>query len=300
MNILILSDGRYPTDIHYPGHGLGRQLWRIADGLSKLGHNITLYGGEESSVPNCTVVISSDEDRRAKKLANKTISYDVVLDGTHSFLFSKLRPDVPVVCKVADFEGEAPRNRVYGFPGLQKGLPNAPGKLIHEGIDVDNIPFTAARRKRDITFIGLLSATWKKPEMTVSIALGSGRRCILVGAGGPLNIGESEWHPPKESQELYAFLGTMAANVSYHGATSFLEGAATGTPFLTMHDELDFPEGVVGFFRPELKGAIEATQFFEQLNPFIIREWVADTHNITKQVKLWEQTLQAAANGETW
>jgi len=94
MRIAVMSDVRLPTSWAYPGHGLGKNMLLLAEGLAERGHTVLLLGGEKTraQVPVC--VGKSEEE-----LARLAFEWepDVVLDGSHSKAYSRLYAGAPVV-----------------------------------------------------------------------------------------------------------------------------------------------------------------------------------------------------------
>jgi glycosyltransferase involved in cell wall biosynthesis len=300
MKILILSDCRLPTNLDYPGHGLGRSIARIAIGLAARGHDVTVCGGFNSDVPGCTMRIDANEDQRAYAMAAKPIDCDVLLDGSHHFGLATLRPDVPAACKVADGEGQAPRNRVYGHPNIPLNYGFPVGVVVCEGVDVDAIPFVPDGRNNHLLFA---SAMWpvKKPEVAVAVAKKAGVPIWLMGYGTPLDLPADTQLPAKSGAEFYAELARARGMIYPMASLAQLEAAATGTPSICMlATDIWLEEGVTGFIREDVEEAAEVVPLLDGLDRKKIRQWVADCRSVTVMAEQWERVLQRVANGETW
>lgn len=303
MKIAILSDTRLPTNINYPGHGLGRSIARIGTGLAARGHDVTVYAGYFSGVDGCKVIEDTHEDQRSYSLAAQGMSdYDVVLDGSHHFGLSILLPDLPVVCKVADGEGVAPRNRVYG----DKTIPvffkmEQPGLVIPEGVDVDNIPFVPGGRGDHLLFA---SALWKqkRPELAVEVARKAGVPIWIMGERhGDEEWGEDRYIEPQAGAAFYDELAKARGVVYPQASMVTLEAAATGTPGISGLEGDDWvEEGVTGFIRPSVEEAAEAVKFLDGLDKKAMREWVCDNRSVAVMAAKYERALERAANGELW
>lgn len=300
MNIAVLSDVRLPTDIHYAGHGLGRSAARISAGLVKRGHKVTLYAGAGSKVDGCTVHIHSDENERAEELYRKGRNYDVYLDSTHFFRLAHLAGDWPVVCKICDMEGQAPRNRIYGTSAHARQRNDPRPRIIFEGLSIDDYPFNGGKRGDHLVFAGLLSAGWKRPDLAYEVAQKLDRTLWMVGSGGPLDFpcpqpGAIE--PPR----FYRVLGRATAIVSAVPTMSFLEGAACGTPSLGLVADEFIADGITGFARETVdKLADAARDGLATLTPARCREWVAAERSAERMCELWEAALVDAMSGKVW
>lgn len=303
MKIGILSDTRLPTDIAYPGHGLGRSLARIAIGLAKRGHDVTLYGGLGSKVDGCAVVEDAHEDQRAYAMVERKLDYDVMIDGSHHFGLARLRDDIPMVCKVADGEGKAPRCRVYG----EKTIPlyfgmQEPGEVIIEGVDVENIPFVPGSREAHLLWIGLKAAAYhKRPEIAVEVAKKAGHPIWLMGDGADLPLEADAQPKAKSGAGFYAELARAYGTITITASMSALEAAATGTPTVSMLPGDEWVEdGVSGFVVDSEEAAVEAVGKLGGLDQRKMRQWVEAERGLGKMAAEWERVLERAANGERW
>lgn len=300
LKIAILSDTRLPCDISFPGHGLGRSAARIAAGLVKRGHKVTLYAGAGSRVEGCTVHIHSDENERAEELYRKGRTYDVYIDSTHYFKLAHLAGDWPIVCKICDMEGIAPRNRIYGTTAHARQRNDGSGRIIFEGLSIDDYPFNGGGRGNHLIFAGLLSAGWKRPDLAYELAQKLDRTLWMVGSGGPLDFpcpqpGAIE--PPR----FYRMLGRATAIVSAVPTMSFLEGAACGTPSLGLVADEFIADGITGFARETVdKLADAARDGLPTLKAERCREWVAAERSADRMCELWEAALVDAISGKVW
>lgn len=300
MKILILSDCRLPTNMAYPGHGLGRSIARIAIGLAARGHDVTVCGGFNSDVPGCAMRIDANEDQRAYSMAAKPIDCDVMLDGSHHFGLSTLRPEIPGVCKVADGEGHAPRNRVYGDRTIAGYFGFPQGVVIPEGVDVEHIPFVSDGRNNHLLFA---SAIWpqKKPGIAVEVARKAGVPIWFLGQQHTNGWDADQYLPPMAGEAFYAELG-KAKGVIYPVASMVtLEAAATGTPGISMLPGDDWVEdGVTGYIREDVEEAAEVVPLLDTLDRRKMRQWVEDCRSIAVMAEQWERVLERAANKEVW
>lgn len=300
MDITILSDTRMPTNMNYPGHGLGRALSRIAGGLVERGHTVTVCGGYGSDVKGCRMVIDANEDQRAYSWIDKHLEADVILDGSHHFGVAILRPDWPVVCKVADGEGFAPRNRVYGDSTIAGYFELPEGKVIPEGVDVDNIPFIPDGRGEHLLFA---SAIWvhKKPDVAIEVAQKAGRPIWFMGEEYSPGFSPDKFLRPQTGAAFYEELARAHGVIYPLASMVTLEAAATGTPGISgMVGDDWVADGITGFIRPDVEGMAEAVTHLGDLDKKAMREWVCDNRSVAKMAAEYETLLERAANGEVW
>ncbi len=292
MQIALLSDTRLPTNINYGGHGLGRSIARIAIGLTKRGHKVTVFGGKGSDVSGCTVHMHEDENARADDLFRQGKQYDAYVDCSHYFRLATLAPDWPILCKVVDMEGHAPRNRIYGCKrhALEHSEPD--GQIIFEGLDIDDIPFNPGPRGDHLLWCGLKVA-WKRPELAVEIAKKADMPIILMGEGSLEGLAPEL--PAIAPPRYYKVIGRARGIVSAVLTMSFLEGAATGTPSLYLGEPGDtfVEDGITGYSAPVVDDLAKlAREKMSALDAGKMRAWVAAERSVDKMAALWERALE--------
>jgi glycosyltransferase involved in cell wall biosynthesis len=300
MRLAILSDTRLPTDINYPGHGLGRAIYRLAWALERRGHDVTVYAGPGSRVPGCQMVIHQDEDQRALSMATRAMDYDAYLDGSHHFEFAKLRDDLPIVCKVVDAEGHAPRNRVYGCKNHPARFGDPDGMVIPEGLDITTLPFYDGVRGKHLVCVGLLSASWKRFDLVSETAINAGRPLWLIGSEGPAPVSADKQLQIEDRLLFFDTLAHAGAVISAVPATSFLEGAACGTPSLGLTDDGMIEDGITGFVRDTPGELAECCNHLKEIDPKRARAWIAECRSADGMAAQYEKLFERVANGERW
>lgn len=321
MKILICSDNRYPTNLDYPGHGLGRSLARLGMGLAKRKHDVHFMAGPGSFVEGCTFETYETPEQDwfthiATYMQNYLAQFDAIIDGTHSFTLAKLKPDLPIVCKVADAENPAPYRRVYGTRALFEYVGDGKhAEVVPEGIDIDNIPFFEGERLPRLLWTGLKSAVWKKPQVAIEIAKKANLPITMLGNGEyreSLPEYTSIYNMPGMSGEsYYKILGTSFCLVQPVPSMAQLEAAATGTPSLGMWKNDDWlVSGLTGFKAYDAEQAASLltkglgwalmSQFDNPKMRKQMREWVADNRSLTTMAKGWEDLLIQAADKVMW
>lgn len=306
MKIAVLSDTRFPTSVDYPGHGLGRSVARIAEGLAARGHSVTLYGAPGSRVNGCLVFEDGDENLRAETLAACRRDHDVYLDSTHEFKLASLT-DWPIVCKSCDFETTPSRNAVYNTRlwAEKHGAPD--GVVVVEGIDVTCYPFYDGPRGEHLVWVGTnYNYKWKRLDLAVNIAATVNRPLKIIGIpemefAGPQPPIEIECIMHQSAQQTAYELSRAAAVIAWLPTACFLEGAASGTPSLGSYDNAHLiNDGVSGFQRHSPAELSAAAQHIGDIKPKQAREWVADERSVGSMVVAFEKLLERAANGERW
>ncbi len=304
MKILLLSDLRLPTRLDYAGHGLGRSIARLAEGLAEKGHTVFVSATPGSYVKGGTALISNhrDEKLRAEQLLEDSRvlgAFDVVVDGSHQFDLARLAPHLPIVCKCVDMENTGPYNRVYLYKyfAVEQGHPTDP--VVWEYIDIDSVPFSNRPRGTDILYVGLL----RDPKYVIEFskyynegyvtAIHEATRLSPFFEG----IVQSGAMPPAE---LYRLMGLHMATLNFWPpSASVYESLAAGTPVLNTDVTMELPEEVA-MTTPNIQELAFFADVVTSCKPQVCRQWVADSRNKATHVRQWEQLLEKAANGEKW
>lgn len=317
MNIGVLSDTRFlPSRTDTPGHGLGRLMAMIAEGLAQRGHSVTFYAGKGSAAKGCAVVeTDDDETTRARDLIRNKVRHDVWLDGTHLFDYAA-RTNAKVVCRSCDRESKPPRNAIYttrahaawikkDFGGVD--VENA--VVVYDGFDLSTIPFQPnARGRHFLAVSNANAAAWKRPHLADKVATETRRPLWIVGHGvTDIKRPHLGAMPPAR---LYQVMGHSAAlvhlAVACSGAATITEANATGTPVLTLKDHDQYQEsmldGVTGFAvnASDPQKIVEKVALLEYVEPKHCREWVGDKRSYRAMIDGYENALTRALEGETW
>lgn len=296
MRIAVLSDARYPSHVDYPGHGLGRAAARLSTGLSRLGHQVDLWALKGSYAHGVNLIAITDEGDLLKlDVSRRRSQYDVIIDSTHEFKTMYYMPDFPMVAKICDREGVAPRNSVYGSSAHALLHSDPDGLVIPEGLDIDTIPFNEGERE-DCLVWSALKVGWKKPEKAIEIADTLQYPILMIG-DGELSNHQSSYVvklPAIAPPNFYGILSRSLALVSCVTSMSQIEAAATGTQTITLVDDEYVNKGVTG----DLWDGILHEYTPKQRRT--MREWVAEERSIQKMALAWENILYRTIGGETW
>lgn len=310
MKIAVLSDTRVPT-LPTGGHGLGRMAWDIAAGLAKRGHEVTLFGGHGTQIPDgYSFLVVNHHDNEASRAADFSMrGFDAALDLSHGHDVSRLRPDFLVVNWIADTECDwQPPRAIVGNEWQQRQYPKA--RIVPLGVDVDSIPFRAEAERIALEWAYLAYAAKIHPLKGVDFALMvHERQRVPVRFVGEafMNIKLPNWVKSLEGTEFYAFLGGALGLLSPcrmdAGGRVNLEAAACGTPVLCLDrtgTRCHVEHGVSGYLCKDANELVEAVQDLALLERTKAREWVRETHDLRLMIDGAEAALQAAADGECW
>jgi hypothetical protein len=299
MRLAVLSDCRIASNLDYPGHGLGRSAVRLSMGLARRGHDVTLFAGHGSKAEGCFVIEHGEELQRGEDLAALGQQFECYIDCSHQHKLAWLRPEWPIICKRNDKEGHAPDRRVYGSQLVKEWIADGDGIVIHEGVDIDQIPFK--RNGRGAHLLYPSTASWKRAEIAAEIAGRAGRDLWLLGENMAVSPAAARTIGPLAGEAFYNELAGTAAVLSPIGTMATLEAAATGTPSIGLCKSDGWIEhGISGWLADSVQDAVEYVQRLDVINPVVARQWVADCRSIDNMAMWWEMACQRAADGERW
>ncbi len=227
MHIGVISDTRLPTSAEYPGHGLGKSMLELAEGLAEFGHRVTLYAGPGSAA-GVEVVIAEQE----RELAHLASGCDVVIDGSHEHLYQTLYPGYPVINRSGDREAAPGRNAVYVSRAQAQHFGAPQGRVIYTGIREPQ-PFPQVKREDWLLWMGPAGISHKRVDIALQVAGLSGWGLVIAGPGseryengvGPV-AGQAKWELLARARAVLV-TGEIEA-----GPRTALEAALVGTPVL--------------------------------------------------------------------
>ena len=188
-----------------PAYGGVEQVVALqAEGLSRLGHEVTLFAPPGSCVPGVHLVESPAdlpdqigqigvEPRRLSAIVNELANFDVVLDHSSpeglARVASVRRPVVHVVhgpivgASAHQYRQVASRNRNVHLVAISNAqrmsAPNVPlVDVCHNGIDLDAVPFYPERGSY-LAFLGRMCPE-KGPVEAIAIARAAGRKLLIA------------------------------------------------------------------------------------------------------------------------
>ena len=301
---VILGPTRLPIKLNLAGGGLERSIARIGRQLSRIGYSVLIFGAKGSQVEGCEIYESLDEVQRDTLLAQSTEigNADFILDSSHYHMLPKLRPDLPILCKVGDTEDIGPRNCITDNSWLLElwGYPQWP--IVNEGLDIDDYPFNPNPRKPNyLTWAGGANAPWKHPELVYQVAQKMDLDLWLIG-----NVEKQEWpktfYPgPIEPPDFYYILSDSYAYIASVPAFGCLEAAATGTPSLNLIYDGYIADGITGFVREDPTDLAHiALSYLYDIKPKQCRDWVAEYRSIKHTVEAYLFLMEEVREGKSW
>jgi glycosyltransferase involved in cell wall biosynthesis len=331
MRICILSDAMGATPTAH-GHGLGRAVHLIAEGLLAAGHDITLVAVEGSSFSGTLLTPCSEGKDNEKYLAKAAYAahlqkpFDVFYDHGHQHLLSRFFPSFPIVNHYHDkWQPHAPNpiccsNAQRSLMTREVDERFAEARVIHNAIPADQITvsYRADSDEPYALFVGFLR-DYKQPILAIEAAARG--RFRLVMAGGQVGSNNFLF----SGNEMVEYIG--AAPRSHvielmRGAQALLqlghseacpmvniEAGLAGCPVAAFGSEgnLDYiVEGVNGYIidpaaPDKVDAVIEAYEKARLLDRKQVRASVVDHWgSAERQIKECEDALRACAEGQRW
>lgn len=287
MKIAVISDTRQPTKAD-GGHGLGMSAHGIAAGLAGRGHEVTLFAGPGSDFPGELVTGMSERQLATLCLAG---DFDAILDTSHQHHASRMDPFFPVLNRLCDLECRwQPPNVVVNSPFMQGRFG---GRLVHTGIDVDAIPFTA----EGAGYLAYMAPKFAHKGWGIALEVARETALPLVIIEGL--SGDDKW---QMLGRAYALLHPSAIDAAPRIP---LEAAACGVPTLCLPGdgtEHHVAHGVSGFVCQSASEIVEtlAACKVSRLDRRAAREWVAGEHGLAQMIDAYEALLIALEDGERW
>jgi len=234
MKIAITADPEIAVPPLYYG-GIERVIHMIICELVNLGHDVTLFANNDSSVPGKLEPYSSSENSKATIVKNswlitkKTVfkNFDII----HSFgRLAYLLPLMPLkIAKLMSYQREPTLQQIKRAMILSKNgslrfsgcsnyitkqiLPVAPADTVYNGVDFSKYSCTTSvAEDAPLVFLGRIEPI-KGPHTAIEIAMQTKRKLIIAG-----NI--SEGQQTYFDQKIKPFLGEQ---ITYIGAVNDIQ-----------------------------------------------------------------------------
>lgn len=296
MNIAVLSCSRLPSKVEVSG-GLGKSAYDVAFGLRKRGHKVTLYGATGSQFDcGSLVTVAHEADLIARAAVGK---HDVWFDYSHSHKLV----DLPVLNVIGDSETQhQPQNAVVASKYMQNRHPSA--KIVHTGIDTENIPFTAANDGY-LAFMARMNFQ-KGWDRALDVADDADKDIVFIGPFGH-GFGLRNYRGALSGADKWSALGSalgLLAPYVYDASPRVpLEAAACGVPTLCLSGDgtqEHVKHGVSGFVCSDLADMASMVPELDGLDRAAVREWVCERHSIGSMITKYERLLMDVINGRRW
>lgn len=316
----------FPTDPTFGGHGLGRMVAQVSEGLRACGHDVTLFAKVGSRFSSTLVAPPEAEGYEGEKVLareairmHRTDPFDVLLDQGHLHIVSRLYPNLPTINVYNDSYQPYQRNPVL-MSSAQKLLmkpefEQAP--VIHNALNPAEFPFGALPQDPPFVFFCGIFSEIKQPFLAIEACAKLGVKLVMAGAGAYGKV-------PMAGSENVEYLGAISPqrrNLLMSRARVFLqlgtnesfglttlEAGLCGTPVVAWPagGNLDTVEnGVNGVFAPiygrDKAGAVaDAIETAWDMDRHTCRRYVEAKFSVERQLSAYEQLLVRAARGEVW
>lgn len=303
MKIAVMSDTRLATSANEPGHGLGKIMLAIAEGLQAREHDVTLFAGAGSQFDG-KLVIRGDE---REFLSAVFTHYDVILDGGHRHELGRMQPGLPVVNLSHDREASPGKNAVFPSKAHRAwhGYHEQNGKVIYNGVKVDAIP----DQPRLGTYFAYLSMFHnpKGPLMAAEAARLAGVDLVMAGPTPPSPPPGTRYVGPLwGADKLNFFAGARAllfpASVEA-GPVTILEAQSVGCPVIVSAfgaaQENMLPD-VTGYACEDTLQMAEAIGQVDAIDRLRCWDFVDRERSEKRMVDAYEALLEQVAAGERW
>lgn len=193
MRIAVISDAVLETP-HPAGHGLGRIVSQVAEGLHRRGHDVTLFAKKGSTFSG-KLIAPEDAKGYEGELAlarevmreHRANLFDAILDSSHIHRLSDLFPDLPVVNVYQDSFQSYQRCPVLMSEG-QKTLMNADfenAPVVYNAVDAAVVPMGWGGNYA--LFAGAISDI-KQPLLAMEACARMNIPLVMVGGGATYTL----------------------------------------------------------------------------------------------------------------
>jgi glycosyltransferase involved in cell wall biosynthesis len=301
MRLAVLSDTRLPTNISFPGHGLGKLALALATGLQALGHEVTLFAGQGSAWEGQLVTFNDELE-----YATAPLEYDVVLDITHQHKLQEQKPNLKIVNISVDREHPPGKNAVFPSEAHRVWHRYTPACacIIPHGVEFPDLPDVP--QGEYFAYLSMFHAP-KQPNMAADAARLAGVELVMCGVTPPAPPPHVHYIGALSGDDRLRFLAGAKA-LLYPASTESaglvpLEAASVGTPSIVSSyggAPEQILEGVTGYAVHDTEQMVEAIAKVGTLERAKIRQWVYDNRRVETMVQQYEKLCYEVASGVTW
>jgi glycosyltransferase involved in cell wall biosynthesis len=325
LRICIISDCVFETP-HEAGHGLGRVVSTVAEGLLAKGHDITLVAKVGSRFSGKLITPEGAQGYEGEWLLAKAAyhehqrnRFDVFLSHDHMHVLADMFPNLPVVnvyndnyqpyrrCPILLSKGQ----RALLSPEFERAA------IIPNALDPNDFELSLTPDKQDYAlFLGVITSI-KQPLLAIEACARMGIKLVMAGASpsGQLpfaNGGNVQYVGPVSGQykadllkgaRVFLQLGTVES----FGLTT-LEANLSGTPVVgwPAGGTLDIiANGINGVFvnvtmKDKVAAVVNAIERAWYMDRATVRKYTETISSVDRQLDAYEFALSRVARGEWW
>jgi glycosyltransferase involved in cell wall biosynthesis len=303
VKIAVLSDTRLPTARTYAGHGLGKVMIALAEGLRDCGHSVTLYAHPDS-VFDGQLVTRTDEREFADMVFSQ---YDAIIDGGHFHLLAQKQPQLPVINLSHDRENPPGRNAVFPSKAHRDwhGYNERNGRVIYNGVDVP-AKIDATPGKPYFAYLSMMHQP-KAPLMAFEAARLAGVRLVLAGPTPPAPPPGCEYVGPLMGDDKLKFLAGATALLfpaaTEAGPLTPLEAQSVGCPVIVSAygaASENMADGVTGYVVRDTLEMADAISKIDAIQRADCVKWVRDNRSTEQMIDAYDKLLAGVSVGIRW
>jgi glycosyltransferase involved in cell wall biosynthesis len=309
VKIAVLSDTRLPTRWDYPGHGLGKTVLTVAEGLALLAtglrHQVTLFAGPGSQFDGGVII--ADDERDYLGLLEGS-SFDVVLDSTHRHDLQK-HLQMPVVNWSQDREAPPGKCAVFSSKAHRDWHKSTTGRVIYNGVKLPDLP-EIGDVEDYFLYVSMFHAP-KGPVMAWNAARLAGVRLLMAGPSHPAPPAGVEYVGPVSGSVKMLLMAKAKALIfpasTEAGPVTPLEAQAVGTPVICVGYGAA-PENVHSGWTASdtlemarcIRQVVEMDDTAYRFLRCMTKTWVKNERSVAGMVGRFEGALLDAAAGKVW
>jgi glycosyltransferase involved in cell wall biosynthesis len=324
MRIAVLSDCVFETP-QEGGHGLGRMVHQVAEGLLANGHDVIMFAKVGSRFSGVLITPPDAKGYEGEPLLakaaleqHKAMPFDCFLDNTHTHYLSHMIASLPVVSVFHDIYQQHERCAVLLSEGQRAVMPVQfeSARIIHNTLNAaDYVPFYDPTTPEYALMLGM--SDLKQPILAVEACARMGLKLVI---GGASMVGKFPVTDCSNVEYVGAVSGKRKADLYRHakvylqlskfesyGLTT-LEASLSATPVVAWPSggNLDLVRyGVSGaFVIAQAKDKVQAVADAIERASFVPRQmcraWGEALCQPERQIDLYEDALGACAKGLWW
>lgn len=325
MRVAIISDAVLETP-SASGHGLGKMVSQVAEGLLARGHDCTLFARQGSSFSG-PLVMPDDATGYAGEVAlarevmrhHRGWSFDAILDSSHIHKIADLLPDMPCVSAFHDIYQNYQRCAVVMSFGQKTLMPPQfhKARIIPNALNPADFPIGMAPAVPPYAFWCGAIADIKAPILAIEACARFGIKLVMAGAplAGKIPFTEHsnvEYVGPVDAQTRNRLMAHARFFLQLGPVESF--GLTTLEAMLCACPVVGWPaggtldlirDGVNGVFVPLtgsdiVQNVADAMERAFWMDREMVRAYSQQLTSIERQLDGYEQACIDVVRGEWW